>query len=302
MLSSLKPGCSLDSKCNPSKRAANIPSPPSSPRPLKRARTQLEVEPPQGTQEIGSEPLDALTRSKEESEYGKKREDISSLPLSKFKALPLDLQPRYDHPIPPRRPSNIPNVPYVPGETESKVHVPHRRRKTEEEKRIMKEGKYKTGETGRIFELGLKYKSSMAPSSTALSSFNSYARDIDLYPTPFVDGYVAPLPPTPQRDRPAGWISPAQRLSEEILENIFNCLHDRISEVTLPCVPINGRDAWVGTLTNDRLTNGEIEAYKTAVMRKMLYDYGRVCKMWWAGSQKGWSDIVIIGEKDAEVS
>jgi hypothetical protein len=147
--------------------------------------------------------------------------------------------------------------------------------------------------------LGKTYKAWKPPVEFSEATFEAYERDLKV----FSPGYET-KPETLKEEvvRPPGWVSPAQRVSEEILENIFGCLHELIMETPLPCVPIKGRDPWMGTLTNARLTNAEVSAYKTSVMRKMLYDYGRVCKSWWCGTQKGWHEIVIIGERDANVS
>lgn len=120
----------------------------------------------------------------------------------------------------------------------------------------------------------------------------------------FIDSdYNVSPGPHPPTNRPEGWRAPAERLTVGILESIFQYLYEMVKETPLPEVPIKERDPWTGRMTNERLTKGELEAYKSAMMRKMLLDYAKACPEWYDSECRAWwTEVVIIGEKDAEVS
>ncbi|RSH87052.1 hypothetical protein EHS25_003541 [Saitozyma podzolica] len=90
----------------------------------------------------------------------------------------------------------------------------------------------------------------------------------------------------------------ATRLPDDVFELIFTHLKAVTIDQALPPMPIRSRDRLEAPPNNSRLTRGEVTAYKKAMMRKQLFDLGKVCKNWWNGASRAFDEVVIIGDSD----
>lgn len=97
-------------------------------------------------------------------------------------------------------------------------------------------------------------------------------------------------------------LSPANRLTDRIVRRIADYYTEIHMMEALPEVPLMPLHIDQGPVHNSRLTNAEKEAYKRATLRRKLFDLGRMCRSWWDGCSKGYKDVIIVGDKDAEVS
>ncbi|WWC65336.1 uncharacterized protein I303_107954 [Kwoniella dejecticola CBS 10117] len=102
--------------------------------------------------------------------------------------------------------------------------------------------------------------------------------------------------------RPRPRIAAATKISLEVFEMIFSELKISIMNNHLPDLPIKPKTPNVEAtkMGNQRLTNGEVLTYKRFLVKKQLYDLGKVCQSWRdrVKDVRNGNEVIIIGEDD----